>query len=281
MYKEFKIVGNETDYKQILDKLVALTNDLDVISHIKNPEKAINEFDKVENFYKTQNEFLKNFIILQNPDKKAQDSIEKVIADVGFKISMLDDEFDRRGWRIFNKRVSLSYSGSYVSIRKAQSSDAEILTKWWNDGAIMAHAGFPNGVGTTVETVREGIINRSFYNLLFIIEYKREPIGELSANIKDGIASFGIKICNEKYQNNGIGTFVMKKFFKELFSSSIVNKISITTNIKNSRAIHVYRDKLKAVEVKQFDFVDANGDKQKSIEFELTKSQWEELTKKE
>ena len=33
-------------------------------------------------------------------------------------------------------------------IRSALLSDAAQLAAWWNDGAVMAHAGFANGIGT-------------------------------------------------------------------------------------------------------------------------------------
>lgn len=36
------------------------------------------------------------------------------------------------------------------TIRQAKVSDAKQLAAWWNDGAVMTHAGFPNGVGTTL-----------------------------------------------------------------------------------------------------------------------------------
>ena len=35
-----------------------------------------------------------------------------------------------------------------LTIRTAVPSDAAQLTAWWNDGSVMAHAGFPNGLGT-------------------------------------------------------------------------------------------------------------------------------------
>ena len=42
-----------------------------------------------------------------------------------------------------------------ILIRDALPSDAPILCRWWNDGAVMAHAGFPNGLGTTVEEIEK------------------------------------------------------------------------------------------------------------------------------
>ena len=38
-----------------------------------------------------------------------------------------------------------------LTIRQAEVADAKQLAAWWNDGAVMAHAGFPNGLGTTEE----------------------------------------------------------------------------------------------------------------------------------
>ncbi len=271
------------NYKQILDKLSALilNGDLERVEKITDIETAINELDKIQDFYYKNRQLLEDMMLLENLDENVKKNIDKVIGDVGFKIALLDDEFDCRGWIIFDKKLTLSYYDSKVKLKKAQPDDSVVLTKWWNDGKVMAHAGFPNGVGTTVEKVRAQIENRPFYNLLFIIYYGSEPIGEISADIKDGVADFGIKICNEEYQNKGIGTFAIEKFFKELFSSDIVDKVKISTNANNTRAIHFYKDKIKAIETNHFEFKDANGKNQEGIEFELTKSQWKELSKKE
>ena len=48
-----------------------------------------------------------------------------------------------------------------ISIRSARREDAGLLCKWWNDGSVMAHAGFPNGLGTTVEEVQDQIEKES------------------------------------------------------------------------------------------------------------------------
>jgi len=36
--------------------------------------------------------------------------------------------------------------------------DAELLCRWWNDGKIMAYAGFPYRLKTTVQEVRKQIL---------------------------------------------------------------------------------------------------------------------------
>ena len=42
-----------------------------------------------------------------------------------------------------------------LCIRNAEKKDCEQLAKWWNDGKVMAHAGFPNGLGTTATEIEK------------------------------------------------------------------------------------------------------------------------------
>ena len=48
-----------------------------------------------------------------------------------------------------------------LCIRNAEKKDCEQLAKWWNDGKVMAHAGFPNGLGTTATEIEKQIVNDS------------------------------------------------------------------------------------------------------------------------
>ena len=41
-----------------------------------------------------------------------------------------------------------------LTIRNATVTDAEQLCLWWNDGKVMAHAGFPKGLNETPENIR-------------------------------------------------------------------------------------------------------------------------------
>lgn len=40
-----------------------------------------------------------------------------------------------------------------ISIRNAEEKDALKCLIWWNDGRVMEHAGFPDGLHTTLEQV--------------------------------------------------------------------------------------------------------------------------------
>ena len=43
--------------------------------------------------------------------------------------------------------TNMNITKGRLTIRNATPDDAQQLCIWWNDGEIMAHAGFPNGTG--------------------------------------------------------------------------------------------------------------------------------------
>ena len=68
-----------------------------------------------------------------------------------------------------------------LRIRNAEKKDCEQLARWWNDGKVMAHAGFPNGLGTSVAEIEKQIANDSDKTKRrLVIEYKEKLIGEMS-----------------------------------------------------------------------------------------------------
>ena len=126
-----------------------------------------------------------------------------------------------------------------ICIRNAGPADCEQLAAWWNDGAVMAHAGFPNGLGTTPEHIREEIAgDTDDTDRRLIIDYKGVPIGEMSYGNKGGnVAEIGIKICNPDYQEKGLGRTILSMLIAELFARGYT-KIVLDTNLKNERAQH-------------------------------------------
>jgi RimJ/RimL family protein N-acetyltransferase len=127
-------------------------------------------------------------------------------------------------------------------IRYATKKDAEVLLNWWNNGKIMAHAGFPNGINTTVEKIEEQISEETDETTRrFIIEIDNKPSGEMNYRNKgDSIAEIGIKICIFENQEKGYGTKLIKMFIKYLFEQLKYRKIILDTKLKNKRAQHVY-----------------------------------------
>ena len=152
-----------------------------------------------------------------------------------------------------------------LTIRQAEASDAKQLAAWWNDGAVMAHAGFPNGVGTTEVEVIKGLGKGSL-----VIEENHRLIGECNyRDLGDGVAEIGIKICEPDGQNRGVGRKILSILIGWLFENGY-SKIILDTNLKNTRAQHVYESLgFRKVRTNVDAWRDQLGQLQSSIDYEL------------
>lgn len=169
-------------------------------------------------------------------------------------------------------------------IRSAELKDAEQLNRWWNDGKVMAHAGFPNGLGQSLKETEEEIkAYEGKLSQLCILEIGGVPVGEASfALIGDGVTEIGIKICDFSYQNQGYGSKLLHMLITYLFEDQKlnekyqVNKIILDTNLKNERAQHVY-EKLgfRKVRVNVAAWEDQLGEPQDSVDYEMTREMYE------
>ncbi len=167
--------------------------------------------------------------------------------------------------------MKIEYKG--IVIRNAEKGDCEQLAKWWNDGSVMAHAGFPNGLGTSAEEIEKQIETDSDNSKRrLIIENDRVSIGEMSYyNLGGNIAEIGIKICEPDYQEKGLGRIILSMLIGELFNMGY-KKIILDTNLKNERAQHVY-EKLgfTKVGVRKDAWTDQLGVPQSAVDYELTR----------
>lgn len=192
--------------------------------------------------------------------------------------------------RIENKK-------EHLVIRTAVTEDAPVLTKWWNDGTVMAHAGFPYGLNQTVEETERQIANPTVLSQRCIIEADHVKIGEMSYEIEkydieeNGLASaqergknaaIGIKICEKRCQNQGVGTKLLQMFIEFLFYNEDINdkipvkKIILSTNLNNIRAQHVYEKiGFQKIAVDYNSWKDQLGNLQSSVDYELTRAQYE------
>jgi RimJ/RimL family protein N-acetyltransferase len=155
-----------------------------------------------------------------------------------------------------------------LTIRQVEVTDAKQLTSWWNDGAVMAHAGFPNGLGTTEEEVVEGLGNGRM-----VIEENDRLIGECNyRNVENGVAEIGIKICETDCQNRGVGRKVLSMLIEGLFRNSY-SKIILDTNLMNTRAQHVYESLgFRKVRTNIDSWKDQLGRLQSSVDYELVEN---------
>ena len=153
-----------------------------------------------------------------------------------------------------------------LTIRDAVAADAAQLAAWWNDGAVMAHAGFPNGLGTTVEEVIAGLGNGRL-----VLEEGERLIGEACyRKVGEAIVEIGIKICETDCQNRGLGRVILSMLISWLFEQGL-EKIVLDTNLTNLRAQHVYESLgFQKLRVNIDSWTDQLGHKQSSVDYELT-----------
>ena len=152
-----------------------------------------------------------------------------------------------------------------LTIRQAGAADAKQLAAWWNNGAVMAHAGFPNGLGTTEKEVVKGLGSGSL-----VIEESGRLIGECNyRSVSDGAAAIGIKLCETDCQNRGVGRKVLSMLIGWLFRNGYA-KIILDTNLTNTRAQHVYESLgFRKVRTNIDSWKDQLGRLQSSVDYEL------------
>lgn len=171
-----------------------------------------------------------------------------------------------------------------LAIRGAQPQDARQLAAWWNDSAVMAHAGFPKGLGRTEEQVRAEIAgNETGPGQRCMIEIQGRAVGEMVFRFPEaGAAEVGIKICEPEFQNRGFGPRLLAMLMDSLFEGDAagsrppVEKILLSTDLENTRAQHVYEDKLGfcRVRVARACWIDQLGRPRDAVEYELSRTAW-------
>ena len=132
----------------------------------------------------------------------------------------------------------LSYGNQ--AIRPATVDDAPTLCRWWNDGGVMAHAGFPMGLGTTPEKVAAQIRAQNILHQRLMLEVDGITVGEMSYRVTGQAAEIGIKICDACQREKGYGTRFLIMLIGYLFGKMGVERIVLDTNLNNARAQHVY-----------------------------------------
>lgn len=160
-----------------------------------------------------------------------------------------------------------------ILIRSANENDAPLLCKWWNDGSVMAHAGYPNGLGIEEDNIRKKIASETDDTCRrHIIMLNDEPIGEMNyRQLNETTCEIGIKICEAIHQNKGWGKQILSLFIQGLFHKRGYTKILLDTNLNNKRAQHVYETLgFKKLRINVNSWTDQLGIPQSSVDYELT-----------
>ena len=82
----------------------------------------------------------------------------------------------------------------------------------------------------------------------------------------------GIKICNSNFQEKGLGRVILSMLIEELFRMGH-ELIFLDTNLKNTRAQHVYELLgFRKIAVNENSWINQLGEPQTSIDYELKAS---------
>lgn len=156
-------------------------------------------------------------------------------------------------------------------IRNATVKDADLLSSWWNDGKIMAHAGFPNGTGETADEIAARIKEDTDEDRRLIIELDKRPIGEMSyGRVGEDTVGIGIKICDFSEHDKGYGKILLSMLIFSLFEDMGYKKVILDTNANNKRAQHVYEELgFRKQQVRENSWRNQLGELQSSIDYEL------------
>ena len=167
-----------------------------------------------------------------------------------------------------------------LEIRSAKPADCDQLAWWWNDGAVMAHAGFPKGLGTTAEKIAAQIATDTDDTCRrLVIAFQGRLIGECSYRVLPGQeAEIGIKICEPDMQEKGLGKVILSLLIRALFDKGM-GRIVLDTNLANTRAQHVYeRLGFQRLGIRENCWQDQLGRWQSAVDYALTPEKFVDFT---
>lgn len=162
-----------------------------------------------------------------------------------------------------------------LTIRDALPADAPLLCRWWNDGKVMEHAGFPQGLGTSIEKITHQLLEPNNRTHRLIIESEGLPIGEMNWRREESDhAEIGIKICESNRQEKGFGSRLIAMLCRDLFANRGIARITLDTMLENQRAQHVY-EKLGFVKtgVRENCWRDQTGRLRTAVDYQLLPQQ--------
>lgn len=158
-----------------------------------------------------------------------------------------------------------------LCIRNAEAEDCQQLAKWWNDGEVMANAGFPNGLGISEREIEVQIANDSDdTKRRLMVEYQGKAFGEMVYSVYDHVnVKIGFNFCEKAFRGNKLGRIVLSMLIDELFHRG-AKKIFLDTNLHNTQAQYVY-DILgfKRVGIRENAWRNQVGELQTFLDYEL------------
>lgn len=161
-----------------------------------------------------------------------------------------------------------------ITVKETGPEDLDNIQTLWNNGAVMASVGFPEGLGICsmkLEAWFEGLSRNRSSRHYSIYEADLGYCGETWYGIdaEHGLAALDIKLMPEA-QGRGIAAFALSHAISEAFSDHSVSRVYVEPDPDNTRAWKLY-GKLGFVSANRPDFLEPWD-----AYLELTREDWME-----
>jgi len=119
-----------------------------------------------------------------------------------------------------------------------------MLLELWTDPEVMRHVGFPQGLRTDSDQIREQLVNQSKteYDCVLAVSLKStgELIGQckLGSPDKEGAAGTDVKLM-PRFWGNKYGVEIKKALVDYLFTHTSCDCVTATPNVNNPASIHM------------------------------------------
>jgi diamine N-acetyltransferase len=130
-------------------------------------------------------------------------------------------------------------------IRKTTTDDLADLASLWNDGAVMAHVGFPEGLGVDIPKMEKWLANlQSKKQAAHFVMRDQDGtfMGETYWGLRsdDGLAAMDIKLVPSA-QGQGHGKTALSFAIDRAFDDTRVTRVYVDPHPENARAIRLYK----------------------------------------
>jgi len=131
------------------------------------------------------------------------------------------------------------YTGK-IRIKETDQSDLQNVMQLWNNGQVMFYAGFPRGLGVTIERLQQWLIgvNQDIFSRHYSIY--AENIGYCGETFYDidrrhDLARLDIKLL-PKAQDKGIAAYAFSHVIDQVFSNNLATKAYADPHPDNKKA---------------------------------------------
>jgi RimJ/RimL family protein N-acetyltransferase len=137
---------------------------------------------------------------------------------------------------------SMVFETRRLEIRTATPEDVELFYELWTNPQVMINVGFPRGVRTTREEIRDRLLKpvESVFEKMLVVVLRAgdQAIGEckMHPSDQDGIAETDVKLL-PKYWGNRYGVEIKRGLLDYLFTHTDCNAVQATPNVNNAASI--------------------------------------------